>query len=284
MTDAPTDAPTASLADGRQRLEVPPGVEDVDLEQAFGRLLFRASLLGSKLTEQKQAARAEQRELLGILVEVDDALAALRLNPELVALGRGDGLEATRRRLLGQLAKAKVRPMRLEGMTADPDLTEIVGTEARSGVAPETVVRTVVTGFFWGDEVLRRAQVVVAAPEPDPDPEPQDGPAAAATEADPALPGPTGVEPGAPEATGAVEPVEPFEPFEPFEPVEPEMSEAVEAEGLGTPEKPEKPEAVEAVPPATATAATATRAQPKGAPPRARRRGKAVAKQAKRKK
>ncbi|MFE7531032.1 nucleotide exchange factor GrpE [Kitasatospora sp. NPDC057542] len=279
MTDAPTDVPTdvpaASLLDGRRRLEVPPGVEDVDLEQAFGRLLFRASLLGGKLTEQKQAARAEQRELLGILVEVDDALAALRLNPELVALGRGDGLEATRRRLLGQLAKARVRPMRLEGMTADPDLTEIVGTEARSGVAPETVVRTVVTGFFWGDEVLRRAQVVVAAPEPDPDPEPQDGPAVASTEADPALPEPAGVEPGTPEVTAAVEPVES---------VEPERSEAVEAEAPGTPGTPGKPEAVEAVPPATTTAATATRAQPKAAPPRARRRGKAVAKQAKRKK
>ncbi len=160
-----TDAPTAPLLDGHRRLEIPPGVEEVDLERKFGQLLFRASLLGSKLTEQRQAARAEQRELLGILVEVDDALAALGLDGELAALGRGAGIEATRRRLLGQLAKAKVRPMRLEGMTADPDLTEIVGTEFRPGVAPETVVRTVLTGFFWEDEVLRRAQVVVAAPE-----------------------------------------------------------------------------------------------------------------------
>ncbi|MGW7585347.1 nucleotide exchange factor GrpE [Kitasatospora sp. NPDC054768] len=245
MTDAPADAPTGTPAadplDGRRRLEIPPGVDDVDLEQAFGRLLFRASLLGSKLTEQKQAARAEQRELLGILVEVDDALAALGLDRELVALGRGAGLEATRRRLLGQLAKAKVRPMRLEGMTADPDLTEIVGTEPRAGVAPETVVRTVVTGFFWGDEVLRRAQVVVAAPEPEPDPQPR-------------------LEDGAAEAHFPVPLPEP-----------------------------ETPEATEAAPPATAAdtadaTAPVTRAQPKAAPPRARRRGRAVAKQAKRKK
>ncbi|MFG3229622.1 nucleotide exchange factor GrpE [Kitasatospora sp. NPDC048194] len=160
-----TDAPTASLLDGHQRLEVPPGVESVDLDGKFSQLLFRASLLGSKLTEQKQAARAEQRELLGVLVEVDDALAALGLDRELVALGRGAGIEATRRRLLGRLAKAGVRPMRLEGLAADPALTEIVGTEVRPGVAPETVVQTVVTGFFWEQEVLRRAQVVVAAPE-----------------------------------------------------------------------------------------------------------------------
>ncbi|MFJ6774963.1 nucleotide exchange factor GrpE [Kitasatospora sp. NPDC091257] len=258
MTDAPADAPTGTPAgtpaadplDGRRRLEIPPGVEDVDLEQAFGRLLFRASLLGSKLTEQKQAARAEQRELLGILVEVDDALAALGLDRELVALGRGAGLEATRRRLLGQLAKAKVRPMRLEGMTADPDLTEIVGTEPRAGVAPETVVRTVVTGFFWGDEVLRRAQVVVAAPEPEPDPQPR-------------------LEDGAAEAHFPV-------PLP-----EPETPEATEAAPPATD--------TEAAPPATAAdtadaTAPVTRAQPKAAPPRARRRGRAVAKQAKRKK
>ncbi|MGW3074105.1 nucleotide exchange factor GrpE [Kitasatospora sp. NPDC001132] len=249
MTDAPTDltagASTAELLGGQRRLEIPPGVEEVDLEAAFGRLLFRASLLGSKLAEQKQAARAEQRELLGILVEVDDALAALGLDRELVALGRGAGLEATRRRLLGQLAKAKVRPMRLEGMTADPDLTEIVGTEARPGVAPETVVRTVVTGFFWEDEVLRRAQVVVAAPEPDPEP-------------DRAL-----------EPSGASEAAEP-EALEPSK-----ATEAVAPEVLETPEAPETPEA-------TATVATAPviRVQPKAAPPRARRRAKAVAQQA----
>ncbi|MEU3562992.1 nucleotide exchange factor GrpE [Kitasatospora sp. NPDC006786] len=277
-TDAPTLAPAADPLDGRRRLEIPPGVEDVDLEQAFGRLLFRASLLGSKLTEQKQAARAEQRELLGILVEVDDALAALGLDRELVALGRGAGLEATRRRLLGQLAKARVRPMRLEGMTADPDLTEIVGTEPRAGVAPETVVRTVVTGFFWGDEVLRRAQVVVAAPEPDPRPELGDGPVGAAAEDfPPPLP-----EPELPEAAEATEATE--------------VTEAAETAGTTAPAEPEAPDtpgAAEAVPPAIAAAfATApaaavdpiTRAQPKAAPPRARRRGKAVAKQAKRKK
>ncbi|RGD58489.1 nucleotide exchange factor GrpE [Kitasatospora xanthocidica] len=255
MTDAPTDgpadAPAEAPAGGHRPLEIPPGVEDVDLEQAFGRLLFRASLLGSKLTEQKQEARAEQRELLGILVEVDDALAALGLDRELVALGRGAGLEATRRRLLGQLAKAKVRPMRLEGMTADPDLTEIVGTEARSGVAPETVVRTVVTGFFWGDEVLRRAQVVVAAPESEPYPDPYPEPAVTEPEAS-----------GAAGATEAAETVEAFETTEATEAVEPE-----------TPETPEADDAPEAATPVT-------RAQPKAAPPRARRRAKAVAEQA----
>ncbi|MEV8099807.1 nucleotide exchange factor GrpE [Kitasatospora sp. NPDC085879] len=149
-------------------MEVPQRALDVDLAQAFSQLLFRASLLQRLRDDDARAARAAQRDLLGLLVDVDDALAALSLDPELVRLGRSSGIEATRRRLLGKLAKAGVRPMRLEGMAADPGLSEIVGTEPRAGLEPETVVQSVVTGFFWNEEVLRRAQVVVATAPPPP--------------------------------------------------------------------------------------------------------------------
>ncbi|MFJ8622986.1 nucleotide exchange factor GrpE [Kitasatospora sp. NPDC093550] len=272
-----TDASTATPLDGHRRLAIPPGVEDVDLERKFVQLLFRASLLGSKLTEQRQAARAEQRELLGILVDVDDALAALGLDRELVALGRGEGIEATRRRLLGRLAKAKVRPMRLEGMTADPDLAEIVGVEARPGVAAETVVRTVVTGFFWEDEVLRRAQVVVAAPEPEPELEPE-----AATEPEPESEQQPGGEPAltAAEVEYALQGPEPA--ALPDEPVEgPDKPEEPEASAAGPAAGPAAGTTAEVTDPA---AASALRAQPKAAPPRARRRATAAGKRAKRKK
>ncbi|WP_030244414.1 nucleotide exchange factor GrpE [Streptomyces sp. NRRL S-350] len=281
-----TDAPTASLLDGHRRLEVPPGVEDVDLERKFAQLLFRASLLGSKLTEQQQAARSEQRELLGILVEVDDALAALGLDGELVALGRGAGIEATRRRLLGRLAKAKVRPMRLEGMTADPDLTEIVGTEARAGVAPETVVRTVVTGFFWGDEVLRRAQVVVAAPGLEPEPalgsepdlRPELGPELGPESGPEAAEAPESASAEVGDAIGdairdALQGEEPGQPAD-ITPATPEP--AREAASGPAPEP--------APGPAGQDAASVARAQPKAAPPRARRKPPAAGKRAKRKK
>lgn len=162
--------------EGAEPLEIPQRALEVDLAQAFSQLLFRASLLKRRRDEDAQAAKAAQRDLLGLLVEVDDALTALGLDRESVQLGRGEGIEATRRRLLGKLAKAGVRRMRLEGMTADPALAEIVGTEPRADLDPETVVETVVTGFFWNDEVLRRAQVIVSttpaeapAEEPEPD-------------------------------------------------------------------------------------------------------------------
>lgn len=173
-------------------LDVPQRALEVDLAQAFGQLLFRASLLQRLRDDEGRAARSAQRDLLGLLVEVDDALAALGLDPVLVRLGRTGGIEATRRRLLGKLAKAGVRPMRPEGMAADPVLSEIVGTEPRAGVEPETVVQSVVTGFFWNDEVLRRAQVVVATPPagdegagPDRQAEPQEAPGPVPDRAEP---------------------------------------------------------------------------------------------------
>ncbi|GJF27411.1 hypothetical protein KNE206_01110 [Kitasatospora sp. NE20-6] len=204
-------------------LEVPQRALDVDLAQAFSQLLFRASLLQRLRDEEARAARSGQRDLLGLLVDVDDALAALGLDPDLVRLGRSSGIEATRRRLLGKLAKAGVRPMRLEGLPADPVLSEIVGTEVRAGLEPETVVQSVVTGFFWNDEVLRRAQVVVATPPADPrtDPsadQPADQPADPRTEpsAGPPVPDgppaparpPAGPAPDAP----AVDPADPADP------------------------------------------------------------------------
>ncbi|MGA5823126.1 nucleotide exchange factor GrpE [Kitasatospora sp. NPDC094028] len=210
MTDAPSTE--ALLADHRP-LPIPPGVEDADLEQLFGRLLFRASLLGGKLADTERAAQAEQRELLRALIEVDDALGDLALDPELVALGRGAGIEATRMRMLGRLRKAEVKPMRLEGLFADPATTEIVGTEVRPGVAPETVVRTVVNGFMWKGEVLRRAQVVVAAKSPDPRVDPAPEPVAAPV----AVPEPDADSVYEEPADAAPEP-RPAEPAEPAEP------------------------------------------------------------------
>ncbi|MBD0693871.1 nucleotide exchange factor GrpE [Streptomyces sp. CBMA123] len=273
-----TDAPTASPLTGHQRLEVPSGVESVDLEAKFTQLLFRASLLGNKLTEQKQQARAAQRELLGVLVDVDDALAALGLDRELVAHGRGAGLEATRRRLLGRLAKAGVRPMRLDGLAADPALTEIVGTEVRPGVAPETVLQTVVTGFFWEQEVLRRAQVVVAAPESALPPV-EDPRLGVYGYAEPAEAEPLAASVGGPAAAPVEEPVE--------EPVG-GPAQAEEAEEAEKPEDPAGP-GEPGHPEAPATEAVAGEAPARPVPPRARRAAKTAAagrpaKRAKRKK
>jgi GrpE len=164
-------------------LEIPRRALEIDMAQSFSQLLFRATKLQKRREEEALAAKATERELLETLIEVDDTLGALSVNPDLIRMERGLGINAARRRLLGKLAKSGVKPMRLEGLIIDPDLAEIVATEPNHdpGVHSDTVVQIVVSGFFWGEEVLRRAQVVVAAeytPRPEHAPQVEEAPQA----------------------------------------------------------------------------------------------------------
>jgi len=144
-------------------LPVPAKAAEVDLEAAFCRLLRRATLLDRAREKQAKAAHDAQRELLVVLLELYDDLSALGESVR-VQSGREDvGIGAMRRKVLGRLARAGVRQMRLDGRLADPQAAEIVGSEPRAGVEQDTVVQTVSEGFWWGDEVLRPARVVVAA-------------------------------------------------------------------------------------------------------------------------
>ena len=144
-------------------LPVPARAAEVDLEAAFSRMLRRATLLDRAREKQAKDAHDAQRELLVVLIELYDDLSALGESVR-VQSGREDvGIGAMRRKVLGRLARAGVRQMRLDGRLADPQAAEIVGSEPRSGVEADTVVQTVSEGFWWGQEVLRPARVVVAA-------------------------------------------------------------------------------------------------------------------------
>jgi hypothetical protein len=162
-------------------LPVPQRAVELDLDAAFCRLLRRATLLDRAREKQAKAAHDTQRELLGVLLELYDDLSALGESVR-VQSGREDvGIGAMRRKVLGRLARAGVRQMRLDGRLADPQAAEIVGSEPRTGVEPDTVVQTVSEGFWWGEEVLRPARVVVAADAWAPAPAPDASPASSGT-------------------------------------------------------------------------------------------------------
>lgn len=161
-TEAETGAPAGAAALPAP-LPVPARAAEVDLEAAFSRMLRRATLLDRAREKQAKDAHDAQRELLVVLIELYDDLSALGESVR-VQSGREDvGIGAMRRKVLGRLARAGVRQMRLDGRLADPQAAEIVGSEPRSGVEADTVVQTVSEGFWWGQEVLRPARVVVAA-------------------------------------------------------------------------------------------------------------------------
>ncbi|GGV09517.1 hypothetical protein GCM10010495_23070 [Kitasatospora herbaricolor] len=160
------------LAIDEQPLPVPPGAADVDLADAFGKLLFRSAFAQRKRAEEAREAESGLRDLLLGLLEVDDALGAIA-GPELQPgpyperlLGApataGAGAAATRRLLRLKLARAGVRPMSFDNRLANTAVSEIVATTPVAGMPEDTVVEVVQAGFFWQDQVLRRARVVVS--------------------------------------------------------------------------------------------------------------------------
>ncbi|MFD7983349.1 nucleotide exchange factor GrpE [Kitasatospora indigofera] len=216
------------LAIDEQPLPVPPGAAAVDLADAFGKLLFRSAFAQRKRAEEAKEAESGLRDLLLGLLEVDDALGAIagpelqpapypeRLlgAPALATAQAQAGVAATRRLLRLKLARAGVRPMSFDNRLANTAVSEIVATTPVPGMPEDTVVEVVQAGFFWQDQVLRRARVVVSvlpeelpeepseelpeespagpaaepapepapAPESEPEPEPEPSPEAVATE------------------------------------------------------------------------------------------------------
>ncbi|MET9614635.1 nucleotide exchange factor GrpE [Kitasatospora indigofera] len=265
------------LAIDEQPLPVPPGAAAVDLADAFGKLLFRSAFAQRKRAEEAKEAESGLRDLLLGLLEVDDALGAIagpelqpvpypeRLlgGPALATAQAQAGVAATRRLLRLKLARAGVRPMSFDNRLANTAVSEIVATTPVAGMPEDTVVEVVQAGFFWQDQVLRRARVVVSVLPEEPSEElpeelsqelsdePQEeSPAGLAAEPAPdGLPAPAPVPEPEPEPEPVPEPV--------TVPV-PESAPAPVLEPLPEALAPERPRPV--------------RKQPKRQPPRAKRR------------
>ena len=84
-----------------------------------------------------------------------------------MARAEGRRAAATYRLLLGALRAAGAEPVESKGRPFDPNVHEAVATVPSGDVEPGTVAHEVRRGWRLGDDLLRPAQVVVAAaPEP----------------------------------------------------------------------------------------------------------------------
>ena len=73
------------------------------------------------------------------------------------------GIELIRCQLLEVLRQQQVTPMAAQGKPFDPQYMHAIGRrELDIVVADNTVHQEVVRGYFWGDQILREAQVIVA--------------------------------------------------------------------------------------------------------------------------
>lgn len=73
-----------------------------------------------------------------------------------------EGVEMTRRGLLGTLEKFGLKPLQSEGESFDPNFHEALAMEASSEVPEQKVLKEYEKGYLLKDRLLRAAKVVVS--------------------------------------------------------------------------------------------------------------------------
>ena len=134
----------------------------IDLE-TYASEPVRLENMKAQMAREHERARHEGRRdaLLALLPALDTLERAL-------AAGSRDtpfyeGVVATHRLFLDALRELGVEPIQSEGQSFDPNQHEAVATVPADDVEPGTVTREVRRGWRFGHELLRPAQVVVAA-------------------------------------------------------------------------------------------------------------------------
>jgi molecular chaperone GrpE len=129
------------------------------------RLLAEFENFRRRAAKEHEAARREGRRsallpLLAVLDTFERALGAGSTDRDFY-----EGIAATHRLFLDALREAGAAPIESVGRPFDPNVHEAVATAPADGVPPGTVAREVRRGWQLGNELLRPAQVVVAAAE-----------------------------------------------------------------------------------------------------------------------
>ncbi|MHB1293971.1 MAG: nucleotide exchange factor GrpE [Anaerolineae bacterium] len=148
-------------------IPVPPSAVDADPAETIKGLLFRIGRLEHSLGEETQQARADLSEALQHMLTLSDDVTGIverfgvstkaqdaTLVGSVVSLGKK----------LHQVIKYyQIEAVNTLGKPLDPETSDAAGTEVRTNVPPDTVLREVQIGYIWPHGVLRRARVVVSA-------------------------------------------------------------------------------------------------------------------------
>jgi molecular chaperone GrpE len=110
-------------------------------------------------------SRTSKKEMLGKLLPVKDNLErALQYGESSNSSGESiiEGVRLTQYQLDSLLQQEGVAPIEAQGKIFDPHLEEAIQRVNDPSVPDHTVVQVVRTGYTYGDEVLRPAQVIVS--------------------------------------------------------------------------------------------------------------------------
>ncbi|NLG26698.1 MAG: nucleotide exchange factor GrpE [Chloroflexi bacterium] len=147
-------------------IPVPPSALDADPATAMTNLLYRVSKLEQSLTEEQQQAIADTRDLLMQITSLSDDVArvverwGVTSNAKEAAIMQS--VVAFGRKILAILDYYGVKPIDTLNKPLDPRTSEVVGTEVRDRLKPDTVLREAQLGYTWRHGLLRKARVVVS--------------------------------------------------------------------------------------------------------------------------
>ncbi|MEY3403450.1 MAG: hypothetical protein RLZZ86_3066, partial [Cyanobacteriota bacterium] len=126
--------------------------------------------LQKSLKEQQNQTTVQTEDLFLELLEVADALEALLYylenNPhqssEFIAR-LPNSISAVNRKFLGILRKRQLLPIELQaGTEPDFNLCRVIDQEERTDIPDQAITKIVRRGFYWGEKVLRPAEVITA--------------------------------------------------------------------------------------------------------------------------
>mgnify|MGYP005851007569 CR=1 FL=1 len=147
-------------------IPIPAAAADADPAATMRELFLRVAKLEQALEEQRLQAVANMREVLSALLSLTDDVASIverwgvATNAQEVALVRS--VVGLGRALHALLERQQVKAIETLGKPFDPATSRVVGSEPRSDVAEETVLREVKVGYRWPHGLLRHAEVIVS--------------------------------------------------------------------------------------------------------------------------
>jgi molecular chaperone GrpE len=143
-------------------------MSDADPFRGTDRLLAAIDVAGVTADQKAKHRRETSRLLLGFL-EVLDGLEALAVHcQELVAQGNEHVPHRTAAHLAEKMGavftQAGVRSVLALGQPLDLRVHAVVDVRPGSAADPDTILEESQRGYFWHDELLRPARVVIAGP------------------------------------------------------------------------------------------------------------------------
>jgi molecular chaperone GrpE len=159
--------------------------EHESLQQALAEAQSHNAELIDKIETDATGEKALLKDLLPIMDTLDQAceywrsqIESLPIQPQrfwqkwlpnsdgaalkAVFLSNQQGMEVMRRSLLELLQQRKITPIAALGQPFDPSCMYAIAQQSSNAPA-NTVIQEVVRGYRWQDQILREAQVIVAA-------------------------------------------------------------------------------------------------------------------------